>query len=295
MRNITLALRALSRNPIVTAVAALSLGLGIGSNAAIYSIFHRMLRQDLRVHQPERLVNLSAPGPKPGSNSCGQAGSCEDVFSYPMFRDLQQAQPAGFAAIVGHRDFGANVSYERRSSAETGYLVSGNYFATLGVQPALGRLLSPSDDQTPGAHPVVVLGHDYWESKLGADPSVVGKTLVVNGQPQTIAGVAPRNFDGTTYGTRPAFYAPLVMAGTIGTGTVRRIDERRTYWLYAFGRLAPGAADRAGERRDQRGVRANHQRGGSAAAAGDARFDDDPLSRKAGSRDGRQARPERLG
>jgi predicted permease len=241
MRNVTLALRALSRNKIVTIVAALSLGLGIGSNAAIYSIFHRMLRQDLRVPEPDRLVNLSAPGPKNGSQSCSQAGSCEDVFSYPMFRDLQRAQPAGFTAIVGHRDFGANVSYERRSSAETGYLVSGNYFPTLGVRPALGRLLAQGDDQTEGADPVVVLGHHYWQGKLGGDPSVVGKTLTVNGQPQTIVGVAPEDFEGTTFGSRPSFYAPLAMAGTIGTGSERRVTERRTYWIYAFGRLAPGA------------------------------------------------------
>src|SRR6185369_5998995 len=127
MRNITLAVRALSRTPIITTVAALSLGLGIGANAAIYSIFHSMLRQSLRVHEPKRLVNLSAPGPKQGSTSCGQAGSCEAVMSYPMFRDLERTKPAAFAAIVGHRDFGANVSYERRSSAEMGYFVSGSY------------------------------------------------------------------------------------------------------------------------------------------------------------------------
>src|SRR5262245_31588171 len=136
MRNLTLAFRSLSRTPIVTAVAALSLGLGIGSNAAIYSIFHRMLRQDLRVHQPERLVNLSAPGPKQGGTSCGSAGSCDDVISYPLFRDLERAKPASLAAFVGHRDFGANVSYERRSTAEQGYFVSGNYFSALGVRPA---------------------------------------------------------------------------------------------------------------------------------------------------------------
>jgi predicted permease len=241
MRNFALAVRVLARTPFVTAVAALSLGLGIGSNAAIYSIFHRMMRQDLRVADPERLVNLAAPGPKPGSNSCGQAGSCEDVLSYPMFRDLQTAKPAAFAAIVGHRDFGANISYERNSSAEQGMLVSGDYFSTLGIRPALGRLLAPSDDETPGAHPVVVLGYRYWELKLGADSAVLGRTLTVNGQPQTIVGIAARGFDGTTYGTRPSFYAPLAMASTVGTGTVRRIDDRRTYWIYAFARLASGA------------------------------------------------------
>jgi predicted permease len=242
MRNFTHALRTLARTPFVTAIAALSLGLGIGSNAAIYSIFHRMLRQDLSVPQPERLVNLGAPGPKNGSQSCGQAGSCEEVFSYPMFRDLQKARPAGIQAIAGHRDLGANVTYENRSTSERGLLVSGTYFPVLGVQPFLGRLLSPSDDETPGAHPVVVVSHQFWETRLAADSSVIGKTLTMNGKTQTIIGVAPPRFKGTTVGTKPAFYVPLAMGATIGNGIERYgMEDRRAYFIYAFGRLAPGA------------------------------------------------------
>ena len=241
MRNIVLAVRALARSPFVTVIAALSLGLGIGSNAAIYSIFHRMLRQDANVSDPGSLVNFSAPGPKNGSTSCGPAGDCDDVLSYPLFRDLQAAKPASLTALVGHRDFSANVSYERQATSEHGLLISGNYFPTLGERPALGRLLAPSDDETKGAHPVVVLGYRYWETKLGADLSAIGKVLTVNGQPQTIVGVAARGFDGTTVGARPAFYSPLAMAGVVGTSTARDIDNRRSYWIYAFGRLAPGA------------------------------------------------------
>ena len=241
MRNIVLAVRALARSPFVTVVAALSLGLGIGSNAAIYSIFHRMLRQDLRVEDPRTLVNFSAPGPKPGSTSCGDAGSCEDVLSYPMFRDLQAARPASLVVIVGHRDFSANVSYERNASSERGLLVSGDYFGTLGVRPAFGRLFGPSDDETPGGHPVVVLGYRYWETKLGGDSSVIGKTLTVNGQPQTIIGVAEPSFESTTFSLRPSFYSPLSMASIVGSSWIRDRENRRSYWIYAFGRLAPGA------------------------------------------------------
>ena len=237
MRNLSLALRTLSRTPIVTAVAALSLGLGIGSNAAIYSIFHRMLRQDLDVHQPERLVNFAAPGPKPGSQSCGDAGGCDVVFSYPMFRDLQQSQQNVFTAIASHRGFGANVAFERRAVTARGLLVSGTYFPTLGVRPAMGRLIGPADDETDGAHPVAVLSHRFWEATLGADSTVVGKTLTVNGKPLTIVGVAREGFDGTTVGLRPAFYAPLTMSVTLGGG----MEGRRAYWLYLFARLAPGA------------------------------------------------------
>jgi predicted permease len=245
MRSLTLALRTLARTPIVTAIAVLSLGLGIGSNAAIYSIFYRVVRQELPVAEADRLVNFSAPGPKNGGVSCSDAGSCDDVFSYPMFRDLQHAKIASLSAIAGHRDLGANVSYGRRSVAERGLLVSGSYFSTLRVVPEVGRLLSPPDDDV-GAAPAVVLAHWFWDSKLGADSSVVGKLLGVNGKTATIVGVAPPSFNGTTVGSRPAFYATLAQGPTLGTGIERQLDDRRAYYIYVFGRLARGATiDRA--------------------------------------------------
>src|SRR6266480_4893761 len=110
MFNLKLALRTLLKTPFVTVVAALSLALGIGANTAIYSIFDQMLRQPLPVYQPDRLVNLSAPGPSPGSNSCNQAGDCDEVFSYPMLKDLQKAQQQAFSGIVAHRIFDANLA-----------------------------------------------------------------------------------------------------------------------------------------------------------------------------------------
>jgi predicted permease len=240
MRNLKLALRTLARTPFVTVVAALSLGLGIGANSAIYSIFYRMVRQDLPVSGADRLVNFSAPGPKNGSTSCGQAGPCEDVFSYPMFRDLQKAKVSSVTAIAGHRDFSANVSYERQAFARRGYLVSGSYFPILQIRSELGRLLSVPDDDAAVA-PAVVLAHWFWETNLGRDAGVIGKTLTVNGKATTIVGVAPEDFNGTTYGSRPAFYATLAMGSTLGTGIERRVDDRRAYWIYAFARLAPGA------------------------------------------------------
>ena len=241
MRDLTHAIRTLARTPFVTAVAALSLGLGIGANAAIYSMFHQMVRQDLRVPEPARLVNLEAPGPKSGSQSCGMAGTCEAVFSYPMFRDLQKGSPSGLLGLAGHTDLDANVTFERRSFAVEGLFVSGTYFPLLRLQPHLGRLLGPADDETPGAHPVVVVAHRFWELQLGADSGTVGRTLLVNGTPMTIVGVAPRGFEGTTVGNRPMYFVPLAMSVTVGGGIERQIDQRRAYWIYAFGRLAPGA------------------------------------------------------
>ena len=125
MANLKLALRTLFKSPFVTFVAVLSLALGIGANAAIYSMFDQMLLRPLPVRDPGRLVNLGMVGPAPGSNSCNQAGNCDVVFSYPMFRDLEQAHNTGFSSVVAHRAFGVNVAYHRQTLSGDGMLVSG--------------------------------------------------------------------------------------------------------------------------------------------------------------------------
>src|SRR6186713_38545 len=110
MLNLKFALRTLFKSPLVTAVAIVSLALGIGANAAIFSLFNQLLLRPVPAPDPTRLVNLAAPGPKPGSQSCGQAGDCDTVFSYPMFRDLERMQTV-FAGVAAHRGFGANLSF----------------------------------------------------------------------------------------------------------------------------------------------------------------------------------------
>src|SRR5918999_3434146 len=202
MTNLKLAFRRLFKAPFVTSVAILSLALGIGANAAIFSLFHETLLQPLPVPSPHDLVNLAAPGPKPGSQSCNNSGDCEEVFSYPMFRDLQKAQTV-FTGIAAHRLFGANLSFRNQTTSGEGLLVSGSYFPVLGVQPALGRLLAPGDDRNIGNHFVTVLSHGYWTSRLGGNPNVLNETIVVNGQALTIVGIAPRGFSGTTLGSEP--------------------------------------------------------------------------------------------
>src|SRR5690348_2258104 len=116
MRSLTLAIRTLLRAPFVTGIAIVSLALGIGATAGIFSVFHQVLLQSLAVPNPSELVNLSAHGPKPGYGSCGQAGDCEVVFSYPMFRDLQKAQTV-FTGIAAHVAFGANLAYDGQTSS----------------------------------------------------------------------------------------------------------------------------------------------------------------------------------
>jgi hypothetical protein len=152
MVHIRLALRTLFKTPFVTSVAIVSLALGIGANAAIFSLFNQLLLRPLPVHDPGQLVNLLAPGPKPGSTSCNQASThdnCDDVFSYPMFRDLERVQNV-FSGIAAHRLFGANLSYQGQTLNGDGLLVSGAYFRVLGLMPALGRLIDAGDDPAPG-------------------------------------------------------------------------------------------------------------------------------------------------
>lgn len=237
MRNIKLAFRTLLRTPFVTGVAIVSLALGIGANAAIFSLFDQMLLQALPVQEPDRLVNLTAPGPKPGSTSCNQAGDCDEVFSYPMFRDLQRAE-TGLSGIAAHVLFGANLSLGGETLNGEGTLVSGSYFPVLSLRPALGRLLGPADDETIGGHFVAVLSHDYWQSYLGADPDVLNQTITVNGKSMTIVGVAPRGFRGTTLGGNPQVFVPISMRGEISP--FDGFQDRRSYWAYLFGRLKPG-------------------------------------------------------
>ncbi|HEX3158006.1 MAG TPA: ABC transporter permease [Gemmatimonadaceae bacterium] len=238
MRNLQLAFRTLFKTPFVTAIAILSLALGIGANAAIFSLFDQMLLRPLPVSQPERLVNLAAPGPKPGSQSCNQSGDCDAVFSYAMLRDLEREQKV-FTGIAAHRGFGANLAFRGQTLNGEGTLVSGSYFPVLGLQPALGRLLGPADDQTIGGHFVAVLSYGYWESRLGSDPAVLDSTIVINGQSMTVVGVAPRGFTGTTMGSNPQVFVPISMRGLVNPG-FNGFENRRSYWAYLFARLKPG-------------------------------------------------------
>lgn len=240
MNNLKLAFRRLAKAPFVSLIAIISLALGIGANAAIFSLFEQTLLRPLPVPEAGRLVNLSAPGPKPGSQSCGQAGDCEAVFSYAMFRDLEREQKV-FTAVAAHVGFGANLAYQGQTLSGQGTLVSGSYFPVLGVKPALGRLFDEHDDKNIGGHFVTVLSHSYWTSRLGANESALNATIIVNGQAMTIVGVAPRGFTGTTLGAEPDVFVPLTMRGLMVPGW-KGFEDRRKYWAYLFARLKPGVS-----------------------------------------------------
>ncbi len=238
MPNLRLALRMLFRTPALTGIAILSLAIGIGANAAIFSLYNQMLLRPLPVAEPHGLVNLGAPGPKHGSQSSNNAGSSEYTFSYPMFRDLEKAKTR-FSGIAAHRQLEANLAFQGQTSSGLGMLVSGSYFGVLGLTPAAGRLLGPEDDRTPGAHQVAVLSHAYWRTRFAMSPTVVGSIIAVNAVPMTIVGVAPEGFTGTTLGATPQIFVPISMRERLVAG-FKGFDNRRSYWVYLFARLQPG-------------------------------------------------------
>ncbi|MEW5916809.1 MAG: ABC transporter permease, partial [Gemmatimonadota bacterium] len=239
MRDIRYALRTLLTTPFVNAVAVLSLALGIGANAAIYSLFDQILLRPLPVAAPNELVNLNLPGPIQGSDSCNQSG-CGDgiIWSYPMFRDIEKAQV--LAGVAGHRGFGASIALGDEPVVGDASWVTGGYFSTLGLRPALGRLLQAGDNEPGADNMVAVIGHRFWMDRFAGKPDAIGQLLKLNGRSYAIVGVAPEGFEGTTLGSRPLVYIP--MQSRVYVGTYRGLENRRDYWVYVFGRRKAGVS-----------------------------------------------------
>jgi len=226
----------MTRRPLVSAVAVLSLGLGIGVTSAVFSLFDTLLLRRLPVPNPAALVIVSSPGPRPGSNSISGAGGREALFSHPLFRDLERVQTV-FSGLAAHRDQTLSLSYRDQTLRGVGELVSHGYFSTLALRPAWGRLLTATDDE-PGRETAVVLSHAYWNRRFGADPSVIGTRLGLNGNPSVIVGVAPEGFTGTTSLGQADVFVPLAAAERLRGPSL--FENRSDHWLYIIGRLKPG-------------------------------------------------------
>jgi predicted permease len=239
MQTIRQAVRQLRHRPGFSGVVIAMLAIGIGATTAMFSMFHGVLLANLPVDEPERLVNLAAPGPKFGGTTCTMAGTCEEIFSYPMFRDLE-ARETVLSELAGHYETFTNLSFHNSSEAARAALVSGGYFGALRLRPALGRVLGPDDDARVAESAVAVLSYEYWQNSAGGDPGVIGQAIVVNGESLTIIGVAPKGFYGTTTGWTPSVYVPLTMRWRMESNVPRSDDNRLSYWVYLFGRLKPG-------------------------------------------------------
>ena len=232
VRDLIFGLRILRKSPGFTIVVISALALGIGANTALFSLFHQVLVRNLPVRNPEQLVAFSVMHPRFGELSS---------FSYSMFRQLG-AQNTVLSGLIGLSGLDLNVGSATGSDKARGELVSGNYFEVLGVPPAHGRVFNRMDDQTPGAHPVAVLSHAYWQRRFGGDPNVIGSQLILNGQPVTVIGVSAAGFYGIELGTNPDIRLPLVMSDIFRAGPHRNLDNPGHWWLRLLGRLQPGVS-----------------------------------------------------
>jgi predicted permease len=237
--------RMLAKSPGFTVVAVLTLALGIGANTAIFSLIDQVLLQPLPLPAPEQLVVLRSPGPRSGST--WSDGDSPAVFSYPLYRGLREAG-AETAGLLARYSTPINVAAEGQAERARGELISGNYFEVLRVPAALGRVLTPADESSPGADAVAVLSHAYWTSRFGADPAVLNRPLRINAGTFTIVGVAAAGFDGIQRGQRTDVFIPVTMKAQI-TPNWDGLDEWTHYWLAVLGRMRPGqtraqAADR---------------------------------------------------
>src|SRR5271157_4623500 len=211
LQDLRYALRTLRKSPLFTAVAVLSLALGIGANTAIFTLVHQLILELLPVKHPEELVLLTARGQHYGSNTGNNA------ISYPMYQDIRDKNQV-FSGMFCKYGTILSLSFEGRTKLVSGELVSGNYFPVLGVGAALGRVFNASDDLMQGGHPLAVLSYGYWKTRFGGDRGVIGKKIVVNGYPLTIVGVSEQGFYGVQPGYSPQIRIPMTMQDSLPPG-----------------------------------------------------------------------------
>ena len=228
INDIRYALRMLTKNPAFACVVVLTLALGIGANAAIFSLLDKVLLQSLPVARPDQLAVLSSYDPKEGPD-------IDSSFSYSMYQDLRDRNSV-FSGVIARGGTQMNVSYGDQTERIRGELVSGNFFEVLGVRQWAGRLFTQEDDRTPGAHPVAVLSYSFWESRFNKDPNIIGKTILVNEHPLTVLGVTPPGFFGLDLSNHPDVRVPLMMTPVFNPLPPTRLTSRRHQWLSVMAR-----------------------------------------------------------
>jgi predicted permease len=224
--------RSLVRDRSFTATTVLSLALGIGATTAIYSLVDQVILHALPVREPERLVLIDWKG-DPVANGFGTY----NLMSYPICRDLQLHDRI-FDGVICRAATTVTLSIGGEPKPAAAEVVSGTYFSVLGVAPALGRLLTTADDQTPDASPVVVLNYEFWRTQLAGAPDVVGRTFLINQYPMTVVGVAAPTFRGIDVGEVPTLWIPAAMSSRAIPG-FKDLLNRRMRWMQVLGRLKP--------------------------------------------------------
>jgi putative ABC transport system permease protein len=238
-QDIRFGLRMLGKNPGFTAIAVLTLALGIGANTAIFSLINQILLRQLPVRNPSEIVVLHAPGPVTGHVS--DDGDYSESFSYLMYKGLREGGASVCDMLARYR-FDASIADHGKTERGSGELVSGNYFEVLGVRPAIGRVFTLDDDQVPGGHPLVVLSHSYWTRHFGGDPGVLNKSVLVNNVEMTVIGVSRAGFSGVQVGQNPDIFVPMMMASQMTTGR-DTLEGWNNYWMKVLARRKPGVSN----------------------------------------------------
>jgi len=228
IKDVQYGFRNLVKRPSYTAIALITLALGIGANTAIFSLISTILLRPLPVPHPEQLVEVY------GTVHRGADYTIQSYLNYKDYRDRNNV----FSGLMAYRFAPMSLSLDNRNERVWGYLVSGNYFDTLGAQPALGRYFLPEEDKTPGSHPVAVITHACWQKRFAAQ-NVIGQSIRINGHVFTIVGVAPEGFRGTEIAYAPDLFVPMMMAHEIEPGS-NWLDERESDNMFVVGRLKPG-------------------------------------------------------
>jgi putative ABC transport system permease protein len=240
LQNLRYALRQLRKSPGFAFTVVLTLALGIGATAAIFTLFDQVLLRMLPVQKPQQLVRFEFTGFFSGSAS-SFGGGIKNYFSYPMYKDLRDKNKV-FSGILAADRTSVGVSWNNQAENSEAEVVTGNYFDLLGLKPALGRLFTQQDDTAKNANPQVVLSYAYWKSRFASSPAIIGQTVRINGSPFTVVGVAPENFQTAIGGYKPGVFIPMSMSEIAMPWTIphHNLDNHQSVWLTLIARLKPG-------------------------------------------------------
>lgn len=243
LNDLRYALRQLRKSPGFTITVIITLALGIGANAAVFTLFDQVLLRMLPVEKPKELVSLEWSGGFSGSmSSFGRMSEGHiGYFSYPMYKDLRD-QNQVFQGILAADKAQVGISWHNQAESKDAEIVSGNYFQLLGLKPALGRLFTPRDETTKNANPVAVLSYDYWRTRFGGSRDIVGQTILINGHSFEVVGVAPAHFDSAIGGYKPGVFVPVTMVEYVipWRAPLDDLNNHQAVWLTAVARLKPG-------------------------------------------------------
>jgi predicted permease len=243
-QDLRFALRTLSKEPGFTAMAIVSLGLGIGANTAVFTLVNDLLLKTIPVEDPDHLISF---GKAEGAGVMGGLTGQVDIFPYSFYRQTESNREV-FRGVAAYGSFAVRMGVRPEGSSSataeqaTGSLVSGEYFRVLGIQPLLGREIGPQDAEAPGSQAVAVLSYDYWQRQFSSDSTVLGKTIVVNGTPFAVVGVMPPKFYGMALDDRPPdLWLPITMQEKVMLRP-SLVERNGPYWLHMVGRLQPGVS-----------------------------------------------------